>query len=51
MEMTTLTDPSGWRRTDVRARDEWIVGLDVGQSIDPSAVCALSRGNQNGPTQ
>jgi hypothetical protein len=42
MEMMTLTDPSGWRRTDVRPRDEWIVGLDVGQSIDPSAVCALN---------
>lgn len=42
MEMMTMIDPSGWRRTDVRARDEWIVGLDVGQSIDPSAICALN---------
>lgn len=40
--MMTQTDPSGWRRTDVRPRDEWILGLDVGQSIDPSAVCALN---------
>jgi hypothetical protein len=42
MEMMTMVDPSGWRRADVRARDEWIVGLDVGQSIDPSAICALN---------
>ncbi len=43
MEMTTtLPDASGWRRTDVRPRDEWILGLDVGQSIDPSAVCVLN---------
>jgi hypothetical protein len=42
MEMMTQVDPSGWRRSDVRARDEWIVGLDVGQSIDPSAICALN---------
>src|SRR5258705_11534775 len=25
-----------------KPRDEWVVGLDVGQSIDPSAVCALN---------
>jgi hypothetical protein len=25
-----------------KPREEWIVGLDVGQSIDPSAVCVLN---------
>jgi hypothetical protein len=30
-----------WPQRSVKARDEWFVGLDVGQSIDPSAVCAL----------
>lgn len=26
---------------EARPRDDWYLGLDVGQSIDPSAVCAL----------
>jgi hypothetical protein len=42
MEIMTLPDATGWRRTDVRPLDEWIVGLDIGQSIDPSAVCAMN---------
>jgi hypothetical protein len=36
-----LTDMSDWRTEYVRERDEWILGFDVGQSIDPSAACAL----------
>src|SRR3954447_23351782 len=38
----TAPDPSGWRRTDLLPRDKWIVALDVGQSIDPSAVCVMN---------
>lgn len=29
------------RYREARPRDDWYVGMDVGQSIDPSAVCAL----------
>jgi hypothetical protein len=35
-------DASGWYRQPARPRDDWILGLDVGQSIDPSAVCVLN---------
>ena len=35
-------DRADYRQIPARARDEWIVGLDVGQSIDPSAICALN---------
>jgi hypothetical protein len=31
-----------WRSIPARAVDRWYVGLDIGQSIDPSAVCALN---------
>jgi hypothetical protein len=44
MDMTGI-DPRAshdWRQVPARARDDWYVGLDVGQSIDPSAVCALN---------
>src|SRR5258705_8918923 len=34
-------DKSDWRTEYVRPRHEWILAMDVGQSIDPSAVCAL----------
>lgn len=37
-----MIDASGWRRQEVRPVNKWIVGLDVGQSIDPSAVCVLN---------
>jgi hypothetical protein len=30
-----------WHQIPVRARNDWYLGLDVGQSIDPSAVCVL----------
>jgi hypothetical protein len=31
-----------WRRIAARARDDWYVGLDIGQSIDPSAVAVIN---------
>lgn len=33
---------SNWPKYEVRARDDWHVGLDVGQSIDPNALCVLN---------
>src|SRR6266516_7034895 len=30
-----------YRTIPARARSDWYLGLDVGQSIDPSAMCAL----------
>src|SRR5262245_3707685 len=33
---------ANWRQIAVIPRDDWYVGLDVGQSIDSSAVCALN---------
>ena len=30
-----------WPQYEVAARECWVVGLDVGQSVDPSALCAL----------
>lgn len=36
-----LIDTNQWNREYVRECDEWIVSMDVGQSIDPSAICAL----------
>lgn len=44
MEMTfheSYYDPTDWKRIEAKAIDRWYVGLDVGQSIDPSAICAL----------
>lgn len=35
-------DRVSYRKIAARARNNWYVGLDVGQSIDPSAVCALN---------
>ena len=35
-------DRVSYRKIGVTARDEWFVGLDIGQSIDPSAVCVLN---------
>jgi hypothetical protein len=43
MAMTTRDsqDMNNWPTEYVRERHEWIVGWDIGQSVDPSAVCAL----------
>jgi hypothetical protein len=37
----TIIDMSSWRHDYVKPRHEWILGWDIGQSVDPSAVCAL----------
>jgi hypothetical protein len=43
MDMTELTiDRNEYRRYYVTSLDKWYVGFDVGQSIDPSAICALN---------
>lgn len=31
----------GWRYLETRERDRWIVGVDLGQSNDPTAICAM----------
>jgi hypothetical protein len=40
--MTESVDYSEYKRWYVRDSDRWLVGFDVGQSIDPSAICALN---------
>jgi hypothetical protein len=35
-------DRANYRLIPAKSRDDWHIGLDVGQSIDPSAVCALN---------
>lgn len=32
----------GWRYLETRERDRWIVGVDLGQSYDPTASCAMN---------
>jgi hypothetical protein len=39
--MRTKPDMNAWPMQSVRPLHEWILSMDVGQSIDPSAVCAL----------
>jgi hypothetical protein len=34
-------DIFGWTRQEARAVDRWYVAADLGQSIDPSAICVL----------
>jgi hypothetical protein len=36
-----MTRPADWRHIPVRAVDRWIVGADLGQSTDPTAICVL----------
>jgi hypothetical protein len=31
----------GWRQIPARAVDKWIMGVDLGQSTDPTAICVL----------
>ena len=33
-----------YRQIAARAVDEWIVGVDLGQSTDPTAICVLNHG-------
>ena len=37
-----VLDRVNWRQIPARAVDRWYVGLDVGQSIDPSAVAVIN---------
>jgi hypothetical protein len=32
----------GWRALPARAVDRWIVGVDLGQSTDPTAICVMN---------
>jgi hypothetical protein len=32
---------ANWPQRPVRAIDKWILSADLGQSIDPTAICAL----------
>lgn len=41
MELNQNLNRANWRQIPVRARDDFYLGMDVGQSIDPSAVCVL----------
>jgi hypothetical protein len=41
MDMT-LENNFGWRRNDARHLNRWYVGWDIGQAVDPSAVCVLN---------
>jgi len=36
------TLPPGWRYREARAVDKWILAADLGQSTDPTAICALN---------
>jgi hypothetical protein len=36
-----LIHRDNWKQIGVRAVDKWIVGVDLGQSTDPTAICAL----------
>ncbi|KIZ38075.1 MULTISPECIES: hypothetical protein [Rhodopseudomonas] len=36
-----MINTSTWTQQYVTPRDEWIVAADIGQSVDPTAVCAL----------
>ena len=35
-------DRASWPQYPVRPIDRWIVGVDLGQSTDPTALCALN---------
>jgi hypothetical protein len=37
MDMNT-----GWRQLPARAVNRWIVGVDLGQSTDPTAICVMN---------
>ena len=31
----------GWRRVSVTPEERYIVGVDIGQAMDPTAICVL----------
>lgn len=40
--MDVITQVEDWRRIDARTVDKWFVGVDLGQSTDPTAICVLN---------
>jgi hypothetical protein len=42
MGIITNPEATGWRRFDVTAIDRWYVGVDLGQSTDPTAICVMN---------
>jgi hypothetical protein len=36
-----ITRPADWRHIPARAVNRWIVGADLGQSTDPTAICVM----------
>ncbi|GLR91327.1 hypothetical protein [Bradyrhizobium iriomotense] len=40
--MDVITRVADWRRIEARAVDRWYVGVDLGQSTDPTAICVLN---------
>lgn len=34
--------PEGWRYSEARAVNKWLVGVDLGQSVDPTAICVMN---------
>lgn len=42
IKLANVTPREDWRRISARARDDWYLGLDIGQSVDPSAVAVLN---------
>ncbi len=41
MDMNPNLTPALWKKIPARPIDKWIVGVDLGQSTDPTAICAL----------
>jgi hypothetical protein len=41
MDIIPVRASHDWREIPARARDEWILGVDLGQSVDPTAICAM----------
>jgi len=37
-----VNNRSDWRQIPARAVDRWFLGVDLGQSTDPTAICALN---------
>lgn len=37
----SLRYPAEWRQIPARAVDRWFIGVDLGQSTDPTAICAM----------
>ncbi|MBR0796116.1 hypothetical protein JQ615_12020 [Bradyrhizobium jicamae] len=40
--MDVITRVADWHRIDTRLVDRWYVGVDLGQSTDPTAICVMN---------